>query len=280
MDLSTLGLVLLSAFMHAGWNAVVKIRGDRLVVMALISAGAGLLALACLPFAPPPAPASWPWLACSIILQLGYKLFLIEAYRHGELGQVYPIARGTAPLLVTLATLVLLDEPLAPAALVAVLIIALGILALALRGGEGLGGDPRAVAYALGTAVFIASYTLVDGTGARLAGTPHGYALWLFVIDAVPIGLVAMWLRGPAAFAPLRAGLLPGLLGGAMALGSYWLVIWALTLGPMAPVAALRETSVVFAMFLGTAFLKERLGPWRLASVAAVALGVVMLRIA
>lgn len=280
MDPSTIGLVLFSAFLHAGWNAVVKIRGERLVAMAMISAGASLTALVCLPFAPMPAPASWPWLASSIILQTGYKLFLLAAYRHGELGQVYPIARGTAPLLVTVATLVFLDEPLGPAELGAVLAITLGVVALALRGGGRLREDPRPVFYALGTAVFIASYTLVDGTGARIAGTPHGYALWLFVLDVAPIALIALWLRGTAGLEQARRTLLPGLFGGVMALGSYWLVIWALTLGPMAPVAALRETSVVFATFLGAALLKERLGAWRLASVVVVAVGVVVLRLA
>jgi drug/metabolite transporter (DMT)-like permease len=280
MDSSTIGLVLFSALLHAGWNAVVKIRGERLVAMAMISAGAGLTALACLPFAPAPAPASWPWLAFSIVLQTGYKLFLLGAYRHGDLGQVYPIARGTAPLLVTLVTLVFLDEPLAPAELGAVLVITSGVAALALRGGGSLRRDPRPVLYALGTAVFIASYTLIDGTGARIAGSPHGYALWLFVFDAVPIALIALWRHGAGGLAQARRNLAAGLIGGVMALGSYWLVIWALTLGPMAPVAALRETGVVFAMFLGAAFLKERLGAWRLASVAAVAAGVVLLRLA
>lgn len=280
MEPSTIGLVLFSALLHAGWNAVVKIRGERLVAMAMISAGAGLTALACLPFAPLPAPASWPWLAFSIALQTGYKLFLLAAYRHGDLGQVYPIARGTAPLLVALVTLVFLDEPLGPAELGAVLVIASGVVALALRGGGSLRRDPRPVLYALGTAVFIASYTLVDGTGARIAGSPHGYALWLFVLDVVPIALIALWRHGAGGLDQARRNLAAGLAGGVMALGSYWLVIWALTLGPMAPVAALRETGVVFAMFLGTAFLKERLGAWRLASVVVVAAGVVLLRLA
>lgn len=280
MDPSVAALVLLAALLHAGWNVLVKLSGDRLTVMALITGGAGVVSCAALPFLPAPHPAAWPYIAASVALHVGYNLFLLRAYRHGDLGQVYPIARGTAPLLVAALAPLVAGERLEPGALVAVLVISAGIIALAFRGGPPVRDDPRAVLYALGTAAFIATYTVVDGLGARLAGTPHGYTAWLFALDGVPLPALALWLRGRAALGPaVRRHWPAGLGGGAMSLAAYWLVIWALTLGPMAPVAALREVSVVFAAVLATVLLKERFGLWRIAAATTVALGVVLLRI-
>ncbi len=279
MDLTVAALVLLAALLHAGWNAMLKLNGDRLAVMAMIALGSGVIAAFLVPFVPAPHPASWPYIAASVALHTGYKLFLVRAYRHGDLGQVYPIARGTAPLIVVAVAYLLLGERLGLFGMAAVLAVAAGILSLAFVPGRSLGADRHAILFALGTALFIAAYTVVDGVGARLAGTPHGYVLWLFVFDALPFTAIALVSRGAAFVTALQASWRPGVAGCLMSVAAYWLVIWALTLGPMGPVAALRETSVLFAALLGSVLLKEGFGPRRIAAAGLVAAGVVLLRL-
>ena len=187
MDAIVFAAVLAAAFLHAGWNAVVKVGLDRVSAVLLLSMVQSGLALALLGFFPPPAAVSWPWLAASALLHTGYKLLLVRAYAHGDLSQVYPLARGSAPLLVALVGAALLGETLGPPEALAVLAIALGVVLMALKGGgTDLGSiPPKALAYALGTAVFTASYTLVDGVGARLSDTASGFALWMFVGDGL-----------------------------------------------------------------------------------------------
>ena len=272
-------MVLLAAALHAGWNALVKAGGDRTAMMVIVTGATGVLCLAALPFLEPPAPASWPYLATSVALHIGYLLFLAAAYTHGDFGLVYPIARGSGPLIVTVAALVWLREPLPPQALAGAAVVALGICGLALRGNQSLRANPRPVAFALGTGLFIASYTMTDGIGARLAGTPHGYTVWLFAIEAaLLVPAVGWWKRSALRDAGGRAWR-TGLGGGAMALAAYWIVIWAMTLGPIAPVAALRETSVLIAAVIGAVMFKEPLGRWRLTAAAAVVTGVVVMQV-
>jgi drug/metabolite transporter (DMT)-like permease len=179
MSLEVTALVLLAAAMHAGWNALIKVQGDRLAVMAVVTAAGSLLSLAALPFVDSPDPASWPLLGLTIVLHTGYHLFLPVAYDHGDLGQVYPIARGSAPLLVTIGAVLLAGEALEPMGLLGVVCLAAGVMALAFDKGAGLAKKPKAVLYALLTACFIASYTLVDGIGVRQAGSILGFAVWL-----------------------------------------------------------------------------------------------------
>ena len=279
MEWSVGGLVLLAAVLHAGWNALVKVTGDRLVVMAVITTGSGLIALAGLPFVALPDRASWPFLAASVVLHIGYNLFLVRAYRHGDLGQVYPIARGSAPLLVLALAYFAAGERVSALDLAAVVVIAVGLGSLAFRAGMPSIHDRATLAYAFGTALFIAGYTVVDGMGARQAGSAHGYALWLFVLDGIPITVIAIALRGRAFARSVTAHWRAGLAGGAMSLAAYWLVIWAMTVAPMALVAALRETSVVFAALIAAVILKEGFGPRRIAAAALVAAGVVLLRL-
>lgn len=280
MDLPVVFLVLLAAICHAGWNAIVKINADRLIAMTLVATGSGLFALAALPFVPRPAPAAWPYLAVSIGLHTGYMLFLLRAYAHGDLGHVYPLARGTAPLIVTLVSVLVVGEHLAPASLAAVLLLTLGVCSLAVQGGRlPFRSDPRPVLYALGTSAFIAAYTVTDGLGARLSGSAHSYAVWLFALEWVPITAVALVRRRRRLPALVRASWPQGLAAGAMSLAAYWLVIWAMTEAPMAPVAALRETSVVFAAVISAGMLKERFTGWRAAATLLVVAGVAMLRL-
>ena len=279
MDATVFTAVLAAALMHAGWNAVVKVGLDRfssVLLLALVQSG---LALALLPLFPLPAPASWPWLAASALLHTGYKLFLIRAYEHGDLGQVYPLARGTAPLIVALAGAALLGEALTPARALAVAAIGLGVVLMSAEKGGGPASAPRkALAWALGTAAFTAAYTLVDGVGARLSGTASGFTLWMFVFDGLGMLAFALKTRGPRALVRLLPAWRGGLAAGAMSLGSYWIAIWAFTRAPVALVAALRETSVLFAMLIAVFLLGERAGARRWGAAALVTCGKALMR--
>ena len=271
--------VLFAALLHAGWNAVVKLGLDRFSSILVLALFQSAIAAALLPFFPWPAEAAWPWLVAGSLLHTGYKLFLIRAYRHGELSQVYPLARGTAPMLVALAGALLLGERLSLAGMAAIGAIVAGILLMAFAGGEALRLSRTALAWALGTACFTAAYTMVDGFGARLSGTAAGFSLWLFLIDGLFMIAVALATRGPAAFAVLRPAWRGGLAAGAMSLGSYWIAIWAFTQAPLALVAALRETSVLFAVVIAALFLGERPGPVRWTAACLIGGGVALMRL-
>ena len=272
--------VLAAAVMHAGWNALVKLSLDRFSSMLLIVLVTGAAALLLLPFFPTPAAASWPWLAAAGLLHFGYMLFLIRAYAHGDLSQVYPLARGTAPLLVALLGVLFLAELPGAAKLAGVVVIALGVMVMSLRGGANLGRIPgRALGYALGTACFTAAYTLVDAVGARLAGTASGYTMWMFVLDAGWMLAYALYSRGPQVFAALLPAWRSGIAAGLLSMGSYWIAIWAFTQAPVALVSALRETSILFAMLIGVIFLGETGGRWRWLAAGLIVAGIVLLRV-
>jgi len=265
--------------MHAGWNAIVKVGLDRFSSILLLSMVQGVLALCLLPFFAAPLAAAWPWLAASALLHIGYKLFLIRAYQHGDLSQVYPLARGTAPLIVALVGALFLGEVMTAGKTAAVAAIAIGVIVMS-RAGGGLDRLPtKALLYALGTACFTASYTLVDGVGARLAETASGFTLWMFAFDATGMTCVALATRGRRVFSTLLPAWRGGLAAGGLSLGSYWIAIWAFTLAPLAMVAALRETSVLFAMLIGVFLLGERANPWRWASAGLILSGVALMRL-
>ena len=278
MSLEVGALVLLAAAMHAGWNALIKVQGDRLAVMAVATAAASLISLVVLPFVEAPDPVSWPLLGFGILLHTGYHFFLPLAYDHGDLGQVYPIARGSAPLLVTLGAIFIAGETMAPTALLGVVCLAVGVMALTLDKGTGIAKKPRAVLYALLTGTFIASYTVVDGLGVRQAGSIPGFAVWLTTGNGlVTLLLVSIW-KPSAVRQVLHDSALVGFLGGALQVGAYWIIIWALALAPMAMVSSLRETSVLFAAVISTFVLKEGFGVWRFVSAGLVTLGLVLSR--
>jgi drug/metabolite transporter (DMT)-like permease len=264
--------------MHAGWNAVLKVKLEPFIAMTLVTGLAGVIGLPFLLALGPPRIEAWPWLLGSVAIHLAYYLALSEAYRHADMGQVYPIARGGAPLLTTLASLLVIREPLAPLGGVGVGILGLGIGLMSLRG-RGAQFDMRAVGYALLTAVIICGYTLVDGIGARVAGDPHAYSAALFVIDAVPLPLYLLWRRGRIAFVPMRRFLIPGFAGAGMSLAAYWIAIWAMTVAPIALVAALRETSVLFATVIAVVFLKEPLIPVRGAAALVIVAGIITIKL-
>jgi drug/metabolite transporter (DMT)-like permease len=247
------------------------------VVTAILHASAAAIALAAIPFLPVPLVASWPFLAGSVALHSGYIFFLLMAYRHGDLGHVYPIARGSAPLLVTALSAVVVGEVLDTMSVVGIAIVTVAIVSLAFRGGAPPRQEPRPLLYALATSLFIAAYTITDGLGARRSGNAFGYTAWLFFFDGFGVSLVAMLRHRSGTWALALRLWKPGLLAGALSMAAYGLVIWALTLAPMGPVSALRETGVVFAAILGTAFLKERFGAWRVAAAVGVAVGILVM---
>lgn len=278
MDLVVFLAVLAGAAMHAGWNALVKTGLDRTTSIFLLAFIQGVICLGLLPFFSIPLEASWPWIAVSAFLHSGYKIFLIRAYEYGDMSQVYPLARGSAPLIVALAGVFVLSEGLTAIKFAAVCAIGLGVMLMSSRfGGEAM---PRnALLFALGTAAFTASYTLVDGIGARLSSTASGFTLWMFVGDGVLMTIYALLVRGRGLFAAVRGNLASGAAAGALSLGSYWIAIWAFTLAPIALVAALRETSVLFAMLLAVFWLGEKASPQRWLAAGLILAGIVLMRL-
>jgi drug/metabolite transporter (DMT)-like permease len=275
MTLTVFLAVLCAALLHAGWNALVKLGIDRFSSILLLALVQGAIALLLLPFFAAPARAAWPWVLLGSSLHSGYKLFLIRAYGKGELSQIYPLARGTAPLIVAVAGALFLGESPTPVRAAAVLAIAGGILLMAAKGGLGR----IALAWALGTAGFTAAYTMADGVGARLAGSASGFALWMFALDGLIMLAWGLAARGRAAVLALASAWRAGAAAGAMSLGSYWIAIWAFTQAPLALVAALRETSVLFAMLIAYFLLKERVPPRRWAAGGLILAGIVLMRL-
>lgn len=271
--------VLFAAALHAGWNAVVKIGLDRFLSVTLISLAAAVVSALLLPFVPVPIADAWPWLLVSCLLHTGYKLFLIEAYQAGDLGQVYPIARGAAPLIVSVVMTVGFSEHLSPPATAGVALLVAGVWLMSAMGGrERAKLELRAVLYALATSVFIASYTLADGLGARINGDAHGYAVWLFFLDGLLMLAILTAKRGVRSVTALLAHWRSGLAGGAMSFGSYWIAIWAMTSAPIALVAALRESSVLFAAAISILLLREPMSRWRAAAAVIIVIGIILTR--
>jgi len=279
LTLEAAGLVLLAALFHATWNALVKTSGDRLSVLAMVNGCSAIIAIVMLPFVDVPARESWAYLFASIVLHTGYYLFLVEAYRVGDLSHVYPLARGLSPLLVAGAAVVFAGELLSAAAFFGVVLACAGIVSLSFDGGPPWRNDARPLLFALGTAAFIASYTIVDGIGVRRAGTVAGYVAWLFALDAILIILIAWFIRRREFRWTIRSEWKKGAAGGVLALTAYGLVIWAMSISAMAAVSALRETSVIFAALIGTILLKERFGLLRVGSAIMVAAGVVLMNL-
>ncbi|EJN00298.1 DMT family transporter [Herbaspirillum sp. YR522] len=276
MTLAVIGLVLLAALLHASWNALLKSRGDRLASLSLMTIGAGLGAIPLVLLRPWPAAASWWCIMLSAILHTGYNLFLVRAYRIGDFGQSYPIARGSSPLLVALGAALFAGEALGWHTVLGIALVSLGIISLANLGALRRGTSQAPLA-AFVTGAFIAAYTVTDGIGARLAGDAIAYAGWLFVLDSIPLALIYLYRHRRWPIVPGQRDTWISLLGGVMSLLAYAIVIWAVTLAPMGLVSALRETSVLFAALIGAIFLGERLSARRLLSCLVIAAGAVVL---
>ncbi len=277
MEPAAILLVLTAALLHAVWNTLVKVEADRLMTMAVVISTTGLLAPFLLLAGPAPAPESWPYIVLSVLLNNAYFLFLIEAYRVGDLSYAYPLSRGSAPLLVAVGAAWIAGEHLDASETFGVVVISLAIMALVWGSRARLAAQPSTLVFPILTGLMIASYTIVDGIGVRLSGSPAGFIGWLFLLSPVPIVAVAAVRRRGEAAAYLRRNWRPAVLGGFLNFGSYGLAIWALTLGAMAHVSALRETSVIIAALIGTRLLHEPLGGLRIAAATAVALGVALI---
>ncbi len=276
MEPSIIVMILFAAVLHAGWNTLVKVSGDRLSVMAWITLAGAAVSLAVLPFVQAPDPAAWPILALSILVHTGYNLVLPKAYEYGDLGQVYPIARGSAPILVTIGAIIFVGEYVHPIVLVGIVALSVGVMSLALdKTGPGA-IDKKATLLALATGVCIAIYTVIDGIGARSAGSVLGFAVWLTIGDGILTFLVALAIKKRNMFkiAKSRPGSI--ILGGIMQVFAYWIIIWALAVAPMGMVSALRETSVLLAALISIFVLKEGFGVWRFISTGIVTLGLML----
>ncbi len=270
-------VVLGSAVLHATWNAIAKSIKDQLAAFTLISLGSVPVVLL-IPFAAHPAAASRPFIAVSALLHVAYGTTLMLAYKVGDLGQIYPLARGISPLLVAVVAAVTVHERLDLPRLGGVLLVCAGFGSLVLVGGR-LHLERAALVPALGTGLLIAAYTVIDGIGVRRSGTALGYSIWLFTLESPMIPLFAFARRGRGLAAELRPVWGIGILGGMLSLLAYALVIWAQSRGALAAVAALRETSVIIAAVIGAVFLHEPFGRRRIVAAALVAGGIVLLNL-
>jgi len=277
MGISVFAIVLVAAALHASWNAIVKGGGDTLLTTVLVTGAAALFAVVSLPLLPPPARASWAFIAASALLQIVYFVLVARAYRVADMSLTYPLMRGTAPVLVAIASVMWLSEPLSARAWLGLGVICAGILGMT-------GAVPRnakaGIGLALGNAIVIAGYTLIDGIGVRRSGAPAAYTLWIFLLSGVALSSWA-WLRQRAVLQGyIRRNWHLGLVGGAGTIGSYGLALWAMTVTPVAIVAALRETSILFGTAISALLLHERVGRARIAGVCVIVVGAILLRLA
>ena len=279
MEGTVFSAVILAALLHAGWNSVIKVGLDRLSSVLLLALVQAMIAAFLLPLMPLPDPASWGWIVAAGALHCVYKIFLVQAYAHADLSQAYPLARGTAPLIVAAVSVLVLGAPIGDNAWLAILAISLGVLLMACKGSYAGRMSGKALFYALGTAALTAGYTLVDGVGARIAGTASGFILWMVIIDALGMIVFAGLTRGTKAFPALLSVWRTGVVAGAMSLGSYWIAVWAFTQVPIALVAALRETSILFAVLIAALVLNESVSRARWLSAGSIAIGVVLMKL-
>ena len=272
--------VLFAAACHAGWNALIKIGLDPLSTTTLIAIGSAIVGIVCLPFTGMPETAAWPWLVASAFIHLFYFAALIESYRTGDLGQVYPIARGSAPLMTAAAATFFVSEELSLAGWIGIATLAVGVLLLSARGGRDLVRfDRRAVGFALLTALTICAYSVVDGIGARLSLNPQSYVLWLLIGNALVLVPYALWRDGRDVVPAMQRFWLRGLAGGALQTLSYGIALWAMTLAPIAIVATLRETSVLFGAVIAVVVLKEPLRAVRIGAALLILCGLALIRV-
>jgi drug/metabolite transporter (DMT)-like permease len=271
------GLVLLAALLHAAWNAIVKQSDDPLLAQWLVIVAGSLL---CLPFAfwfAFPLPESWPLLAAGVTIHTAYYLMLAESYRVGDLSQVYPLARGSAPIIVAAASVLWIDEPLSNGALAGVGIVGIGVTSLAIGRRS---SKSHAVPLALTVGLSIGAYSVVDGLGVRSAGSPFSYIVWLEIFCGFPITAVVLVRRSRSQIAAfLRHSGGRGTFGGIISTLAYACVLWAYSVAPLASVSALRETSVIFGAAIGAMLLGEPFGTRRIAAAAVVAAGVTLLQL-
>ena len=280
MDLFVFLAVLAAAAFHAGWNALLKLNVEPIVATSLVAAASGVIAVPLAVLVGLPSPESWPYVLASVAIHIVYYLALAQAYKFGDLGQVYPIARGSAPLMTAALSTFWLGERLGAYAWAGIVVLAAGILLLAIRGGRALQRfDARSVGYALLTSLTITTYTLVDGIGARLSGSALQYTVWLFLLSGGAMAVYGFVRVGPRLAGDFAANWQLAIGGAALSTSAYAIAIWAMTVAPIALVAALRETSVLFAALFSTVLLREPMLPARIAAACLVLAGVVLVRL-
>ena len=278
METTAFIAVLFAAFLHAGWNAVIRAGGDRFQGMLLLTTTQGLMGLVMAAFFPLPEGYIWLWVLASGAIHATYKMFLAAAYHHGDLSRVYPIARGTAPMIVVIAGYFLLADTLIFKEYVGVALIGMGIILMAR--GVFTSGEARAlIPFALGSAVCTAGYSMVDGLGARAAGSATQFTAWLFIFDALIFSAVTLGTKGPDVFkAPAKTWAI-GTFAGALSLATYWIAVWAMTVAPIALVTAVRETSVLFAVLLGVLVMKEKSDAGKIIAALIIVTGVIVIKV-
>jgi drug/metabolite transporter (DMT)-like permease len=282
LDPSTLSLtvtlaVLAAAVTHATWNAIAHGIRDQTLAFALIGMGGVATSIPLVIVAALPRSSSWPYLLASVGIHVFYNLLLMQCYRLGEFSQVYPLARGTSPLVVTILAAIFIHEHLALPQIAGVLVVSAGLATLVLAGRR---PGRAAFAAAVGTGLTIAAYTTVDGVGVRLSGSPVGYIGWLMILESLCVPMFAVLRRRHVLLKQPKRILLAGLAAGALSVLAYGLVLWAQTQGALAPIAALRETSVIFGAIIGTLVFREPFGRARITATVLVAAGIVLLNVA
>ncbi|WP_328317928.1 EamA family transporter [Streptomyces sp. NBC_00388] len=274
MTLTVILAVVIAAITHASWNAIAHHIKDQLVSFTLISGGGLLIGALAAPFVPFPAADAWPFLLVSAALHVTYMLLLMRSFSLGDFGQMYPIARGTAPLVVTVLAAVFVHEIPNGWQLAGVAVACAGLVGVALWGLKGSRPQWPAIIAALATGLAIASYTTVDGVGVRDSGSSLGYIAWLMILEGVAIPVYALYRRRGRLGAQLRPHATVGLVGGAMSVVAYGLVLWAQTRAPLAPIAALRESSIIVGAAIGALFFKEKFGAPRIAAAGLMVVGI------
>lgn len=272
MTLGVVAIVLLAAVLHASWNAMLRAGTDRLWSMTVMCLAIAVVCTCLAPFVALPARSSWVYAIVSALLHTGYNLFLVRTYRSGDLGQTYPISRGSSPLLVSLGAAAFAGEIPDAVSAVGIALVSGGIVSLAFQN-RGVGLD--SLPYAFGTGCFIGAYSVTDGIGVRLSGAPAGYTVWMCLLWGVSAPLVYVALRDGRSLVRGVPETLTAAGGGIVSLIAYGIVIYAMSLGAMGTVSALRETSVVFAALIGRVFLHERLTAYRIAACLVVAIGAI-----
>lgn len=279
IDATIAGLVLLSALIHASWNAIVKSDADRLLSFGLVMLVGAVMGLAAIPFTSAPHLSAWPWLVASVVIHNFYYFFLLRAYAYGDLSHVYPIARGIAPLLVALIAGRFVGEVLVMRESIGLLLVSLGIVGLAFARGMPRTGEWRPLIYAVLTGFTIAGYSVVDGIGARNSGDAIGYIAWLNLLEGPWVFALAVWRRRGATIPYLRQHWWRGVAGGTIATVGYGIAIWALAQGSMAHVTALRETSALFGALIGAYILKETFGIRRVIAAGVMVSGLLLMNL-
>ncbi|MDQ0950381.1 drug/metabolite transporter (DMT)-like permease [Streptomyces phaeochromogenes] len=266
--------VLLAAVTHASWNAIAHQITDKLVGFTLIAGGGMLIGLAMVPFVPFPAAEAWPYLIGSAVIHVVYYVLLMKSFRLGDFGQAYPIARGTAPLVVTLLAAVFAHEVPDGWAAAGIVVSCAGLTGVALWGLRGRRPNWAAIGAALATGLSIAAYTVVDGLGVRASGSSLAYIAWLMAVEGVAVPAYALYHWRGELLGVLRPFAAVGLLGAALSVAAYGLVLWAQTKAELAPIAALRESSIIVGAAIGAVFFKERFGAPRIAAAGLLVVGI------